>query len=120
MCGQEIRNVKKKKEVFILFRHDDHDGQDFYAVKRWVKVVTEGAVEHIFRDEYEENTTTEHSNENEAQETEIDDNVFRAEDHAKGIALVREQGLDADGYNLPAPQNIPTTSTIQETDDSHQ
>eukprot|EP00559_Dactyliosolen_fragilissimus_P002711 CAMPEP_0184872744 /NCGR_PEP_ID=MMETSP0580-20130426/41459_1 /TAXON_ID=1118495 /ORGANISM="Dactyliosolen fragilissimus" /LENGTH=665 /DNA_ID=CAMNT_0027375583 /DNA_START=1012 /DNA_END=3007 /DNA_ORIENTATION=+ len=119
-CGQEIRNVKKKNHVVILFRHDDHDGQDLYAVKRWVKVVTEGAAEHIFRDEEEENPTTDNPNEKEAEGAVIDDNVFRAGGHAEDIALVRAQGLDVDDDNLPAPENIPIATTSNTTDDSHQ
>ena len=117
---QEVRNVKNKNQVVILFRHGDHEDQELYAVKRWVKVVTEGAAEHIFRDEDEENPTTDNPNEKEAEGAVIDDNVFRAGGHAEDIALVRAQGLDVDDDNLPAPENIPIQTTSNTTDDSHQ
>ena len=45
---QEVRTVNRKEQVVILLRHDDHAEQDIYACRRWVKVVEEGAVEHMF------------------------------------------------------------------------
>ena len=106
---QEIKTVNKKNQLVILLRHEDHDGQEVYAVKRWVKVVTEGAPEHIFVEEDEEEQPDVAVNENGGEIERIDDIVFNAGGHAEDIALVRAMGLDVDDDNDPAPENIPTS-----------
>lgn len=108
---QEVRTVKKKNQLVILLRHDDHAGQELYAVKRWVKVETEGAEEHIFVEEDEEEPIAVVVNEKGDETEEIDAVVFSAGSRAEDIAMVRAMGLDVDDDNVPAPENIPQNAT---------
>ena len=104
---QEVRTVNRKEQVVILLRHDDHAEQDIYACRRWVKVVEEGAVEHMFDGEDLQVPAAEVVNENEVEGEAIHESVFQSGGHAEDIALVRAQGLDIDDDNMPAPENIP-------------
>lgn len=45
---QEIKKIKGRDQVSIVFRHDELDGSEVYSVKRWVKVTEEGSSEHFF------------------------------------------------------------------------
>ena len=105
--------MNNKKLVVILVHHPDHDDQELYSVKKWMKVVTEGAVEHIFQDQDEDILIDETPNEIQEEVNQIDEVVFRAGGHAEDIALVRAQGLDIDDDNLPAPENIPVDNNVE-------
>ena len=105
---QEIKTVNKKNQLVILLRHDDHPNVELYAVKRWVKVITEGAPEHVFVEEDSDNESNVVNNDTaEGEDAPIDNIVFRSGGQAEDIALVRAMGLDVDDDNLPAPENIP-------------
>ena len=108
---QEVKTVKRKNQLVISLRHDDHADQELYAVKRWVKVETEGAEEHIFVEEDKEEPASVDVNTNGEETEAIDDVVFRARSRAEDIAMVRAMGLDVDDDNVPAPENIPENAT---------
>ena len=45
---QEMRKVKKSEQLIVVFRHAQFENIEIYCVKRWCKVTTEGAEEHLF------------------------------------------------------------------------
>ena len=103
---QEVRTVNRKEQVVILLRHDDHTDREIYACRRWVKVVTEGAIEHIF--DNEDGPDIIPAVEQTVQEGEaLSEVVFQSSGQAEDVALIRSLGLDVDDDNMPAPENIP-------------
>ena len=108
---EEIRTVKKKNQLVILLCHNDHAGQKLYAIKRWMKVETEGAEEHIFVEEDEEEPTGVDVHEKGDKNEAINSVVFSDGSCTEDIAMVCAMGLDIDNDNVPAPENIPENAT---------
>ena len=108
---QETKIVKRKQQRVIVFRHDDFLEVEIYCVRRWVKVMVEGAPEHFFEGEDNNGNNTGGPEEGNAgaeeQLNEIDGHIFNASNCAEDIAMVRNQGLDVDCDNEPAPENLP-------------
>ena len=103
---QEVRMVNRKEPVVILLHHDDHTDQEIYACRCWVKVVTEGAIEHTFNDKDGPDIVP-------AVEQTVEEGdalaevVFQSGGQTEHIALIRALGLDVDDDNMPASENIP-------------
>ena len=108
---QEIKKVNKKEQRCIVFRHGLFDGVELYCVQRWAKVLTEGAIEHLFdsSEPSQQDSTGSGANRRPVEEEgqEIDDQVLRARNCPEDISTVRAQGLEVDDDNKPAPENIP-------------
>ena len=47
--GEDNKLVNRKQQGVITFRHDDFEGTVIYCVRRWAKVLQEGATEHFFK-----------------------------------------------------------------------
>ena len=103
-----IRNGKRVKMVF--FASDTFPGEELHASRTFLKVTQEGDPTQFF-------TPRNHPRaaqpivapgvtaQDEAEA--IGDEVFFAGNSAEDIAMVRNQGLDVDDDNAPAPENDP-------------
>ena len=47
---QEVRNINRPDQQTIVFRHNDFDDVELYAIKRFCLVETEGNKDHFFKD----------------------------------------------------------------------
>jgi hypothetical protein len=47
---QEVRNINRRDQQAIVFRHNDCDEVELYTVKRFCLVETEGNKDHFFKD----------------------------------------------------------------------
>ena len=113
----ETKNGKRRAQCVIVFRHDNFQEVEIYCVQRWVKVVEEGLEEHFFEEGEDKkdnaggagavNTGTDD------QENAIDTQMFHADNCAEDIVLVRNQGLNVDWDNEPAPENIPVQTGVE-------
>ena len=109
---EDNKLVNKKQQGVITFRHDDFEGTVIYCVRRWAKVLQEGATEHFFKilDNAPSNGGTPQANNvrEEGEAVEVVQEIFHAKNSPKDTAMVRNQGLDVDCDNDPAPENFPT------------
>ncbi len=94
-----------------------------FAPKQYVVVLEEGDPAVYFDGEATRNSRNEefeNSNSNTNVDAEaggeiIDESIFNPTGSwAKGIALMRNQGLEVDDDNKPAPKNIPANSTLEQ------
>ena len=103
---QEMRKVKKSEQLVVVFRHAQFENVEIYCVKRWCKVISEGAEEHFFPATAEVEAVEVVPEEQEAV-TEISNEVFNARNNSEDIANVRAMGFDVDDDNLPLDENNP-------------
>ena len=125
LCVKEdTKNVKRRQQRVIVFRHDDFEGVEIYCVRRWVKVIEEGAEEHLFQQAANEQQNTGGPEAENAPEGEnqivLGEEIFNAGNNAEDIALVLNQGLNVDCDNQPAPENIPEPGQAQQNNNNHQ
>ena len=110
--GEDNKLVNKKQQGVITFRHDNFEGTVIYCVRRWVKVLQEGATEHFFKslDNAQSNGGTSEAKNvrEEGEAVEVVQEIFHAGKSAEDITMVRNQGLNVDYDNDPAPKNVPT------------
>ena len=45
---EEVRRVKRKEQLCLIFRHPSLDNEELHAVKRWVRIDEEGHPDHYF------------------------------------------------------------------------
>ena len=101
----------------FFFRHDDFDNVELYCVTRWAKVIMEGAEEHIF-DISNKGTpgATAGANNTPVEEegTPISTGILHSQNRPEDIVAVRNQGLDVDCDDEPAPENIPDDADAEQ------
>ena len=108
---KETKTVKKKEQVCIVFRHDDFEGKEIYAVERWVKVDKEGQEVHFF-DALQEKETQANQRANKVGRDEgavdLDGGVLKMGNRAEDIAQMRASGFHVDGDNDCLLENRPS------------
>ena len=123
---REVKKVRRKDQLCIVFRHPDFDNNiELHTVERWCKVETEGAVEHFFEPVQEVVQTTAPIANRFADEPfptqEIQLNTVRSGLYSgDAIHEVRGQGLMVDDDNEPAQENIPDPAGIRTRDENNQ
>ena len=111
LIRRETKEVNRKQQVCVIFRHDEFPDKELHAVERWVKVKKEGAEEHLFDKDQPRDESGDEPEVEDGQE--LQPSIFRATGVAEDIAMVRAQGLDVDDDNEPAPENVPTGETTR-------
>ena len=116
---QEVKRVNHKDQMCIIMRHDFWPNQELHCVKRWVKVMEEGAAADFFDapptvTPEDEAVPTPNITEDEGEP--IPEQVFNLTgSSAEDIMHVRRLGLGVDDDNEPAPENIPTNGPTEDT-----
>ena len=114
---QEVRRVRRKEQMCIIFRHPYWENQEIYCCKRWVRVLQEGHQDHLF-DPPSLTVDDLRTPNTEEEGIDIPVEVFRSNASAEDIANVRRLGLDVDDDNEPAPENIPSPNVPNQTNQS--
>ena len=106
---QEKKNVNRKDIVCIVLRHELFEGNEIYALQRYVRVETEGDERGFADDPVIDEPIVEGEGPNDVPDPveEFEASVFHAGNNADDIANVRAMGLGMDDDNEPAPENIP-------------
>ena len=114
---EDTKIVKRRQQRVIVFRHETFAEMEIYCVRRWVKIINEGAAEHYFE---EDNNQQQNAggpvdvNEPDLENEQVlDEHIFNARNNAEDIALVLNQGLNVDCDNEPAPENVPEAGQQQ-------
>ena len=117
---QESRKVNHKDQMCIIMRHDHWPNKELHCVKRWVKVIEEGAQADFFDvppSVQHDATPAQAPNLTEDEGEAIPERVFHLTgSNAEDIMHIRSLGLGVDDDNEPAPENIPTAETTENTD----
>ena len=110
---QELKTVRRKEQVSVVFCHDDFEGIDLHCVKQWVHVTQEGHPDHFFN---KEDTSAAERNpsaiapeeRNTSEEDAMPPRELGGTDNlAEDIAMMRLRGAIVDDDNKPAPENVP-------------
>lgn len=116
LVGVDTKKVRRKLQEVYTFRSDDFNDVDelLYAVKRNVRVLTEGAAEHIFLPKDQpspsESVTTNRNDDEDETSMPLRTGVL-----AEEIQTFKAAGVIVDDDNEPAPENVPAPTTSAST-----
>eukprot|EP00934_Nitzschia_sp_Nitz4_P007490 Nitzschia sp. Nitz4//scaffold526_size3785//2112//3756//NITZ4_009261-RA/size3785-processed-gene-0.3-mRNA-1//1//CDS//3329553959//7480//frame0 len=107
---QEVKKIRRREQMAIVVQHDDfktEEGEyiELHAVKRWIKISTEGPAEYFFTE------GEERAEEEKAEETEVPQVVNRIDIRGfldGDVSEIVGSGVSVEDDNEPAPENVPT------------
>ena len=131
LCGclvvkKGTRVVNRRQQAVIIFRHDEFDNTELYAVSRYVSIEEEGPASQFFIDEDKDDDDTGTGNVNDdvvEEDTLINEAIRRIDNLRVGsevdVSDFNNAGLAVDNDNDPLPENLPsrrsaTTNTENE------
>ena len=116
VTGHELRRVRGKEQLCILFRHADFEGIQLYCQEQYAKVITEGPAEYFFvtQEGVDQEEVHEQQNPQEEQAEEFQLILELVGDLAEDIACLHAEGYGMDDDNEPAPENVPQGANQQE------
>jgi hypothetical protein len=113
LIGQDLKKINKKWQDVYVFRCEDFENKELYAVKRYVCITKEGDKEHFF----DSIVAGEDPPTVEIEEPELLPALpARGGDgfEAAEIETLRAAGIVIDDDNEPAPENLPNTEETSE------
>ena len=114
---QEFKNVNRKKQLCLVFRHDKFPNIELYCVKCWAVVTEEGPTPFP---EEDEGRMCDDQYKKEENDTEKDGREIPADvrlGSQENIDMMMAEGFDVDDDNQPAPENVPDTNDTLENND---
>jgi hypothetical protein len=116
----EKKQVNHRDQWCVVFRHSDFPNQELHAVRKWCKVVTEGAEASFLEEEEAPRIRRQGPTEEQLRGPELPSelrNATRQED----VAAIRAAGFDVDDDNEPVPENLPdATDNINNNNNNQQ
>ena len=113
---REIKRVKNREQWCIIFRHDDFENLEIYCTERYCKVTEQGPAASFFQQDAAVPPTAP------GEETVVEEapTALPTITHKRGedIANMRRLNFDVDDDNKPAPENVPTATTNEGSNDN--
>jgi len=119
---EDTKKVSQREQCVFVFRHDDFPDKELHCVRRWCKVIEEGAEEHLFERIAQQRVREAQVAGNEGRDeeaTDIGEEIFRMGNRAEDIAMVRAAGFVVDDDNDPLPENIPPLTIEDQAQQQH-
>ena len=105
-----------------MLHHDDFPDKELHCVRRWCKVIEEGAEEHLFERIAQQRVREAQVAGNEGRDeeaTDIGEEIFRMGNRAEDIAMVRAAGFVVDDDNDPLSEIIPPLTIEDQAQQQH-
>ena len=130
-CEKATRVVNRRQQAVIIFRHDEFNNTELYAVSRYVSIEQEGPASRFFIDEDNDGSNDETGTGNvngDAVEEDIliNEAIQQIENLRVGgevdVSDLNNAGLAVDNDNDPLPENLPSrrSATVTENECTYQ